>query len=138
MGDSLICWGNIWPQDNLVLEIFLGLQLIQRLFPKRTQSNYRILVFFPFNLLIFIPCVVNGQWKGTKKYQDVLDPMNGEKFMTMPDTDLQELDEFAESLKKCPKSGLHNPLKNPERYLLYGEVCRKASELMNKVETDYS
>lgn len=124
MGDSLICWGNIWPQDNLVLEIFLGLQLIQRIFPKRTQSK--------------LQNFVNGQWKGTKKYQDVLDPMNGEKFMTMPDTDLQELDEFAESLKKCPKSGLHNPLKNPERYLLYGEVCRKASELMNKVETDYS
>ncbi len=41
---------------------------------------------------------------------------------------------FIESLEKCPKSGLHNPFKNPERYLLYGSVMRKAAELLHKPE----
>ena len=41
---------------------------------------------------------------------------------------------FIEQLQKCPKSGLHNPFKNKHRYLLYGEVCRKAVEAMQDKE----
>ena len=58
--------------------------------------------------------------------------MNGEKFLQMPNTNEEELKEFAESLKKIPKTGLHNPLKNVQRYVMYGEVCRKASELLTQ------
>ena len=34
-------------------------------------------------------------------------------------------------MKAVPKSGLHNPLKRPDRYLLYGKVSRKAAEVMH-------
>jgi 1-pyrroline-5-carboxylate dehydrogenase len=34
----------------------------------------------------------------------------------------------------CSKSGLHNPLKNTERYLLYGEIMRKVSEALHDEE----
>ena len=35
----------------------------------------------------------------------------------VPATDGTEAEAFAESLAECPKAGLHNPLKNPERFL---------------------
>ena len=68
---------------------------------------------------------VNGEWVGTQKYEDVVDPLNGEKFIQMPDTQISELGPFIESMSKCPKSGLHNPYKHPERYVMYGEVSAK-------------
>jgi 1-pyrroline-5-carboxylate dehydrogenase len=50
--------------------------------------------------------------------------------LTQPDTTIEEIDPFIESLRECPKSGLHNPFKNKERYLMLGEVCRKVVESM--------
>jgi 1-pyrroline-5-carboxylate dehydrogenase len=41
--------------------------------------------------------------------------MNGEAFVSYPDTQVSEIDHFVTSLNACPKSGLHNPFKNPER-----------------------
>ncbi len=29
---------------------------------------------------------------------------------------------------------MHNPIKNVERYIMYGEVCRKAAEVMAEEE----
>lgn len=61
--------------------------------------------------------------------------MNGEDFIKIPDaTNPEELDPFIASSKLCPKSGLHNPLKNPERYNLYGDICFKIAEEMRKPE----
>lgn len=60
--------------------------------------------------------------------------MNGEKFIEMPNTDQEELKEFADSLRKVPKTGLHNPIKNVERYVMYGQICRRACELLYKKE----
>jgi 1-pyrroline-5-carboxylate dehydrogenase len=37
-----------------------------------------------------------------------------------------------QSLKSVPKSGLHNPMKNPERYLMLGDVSFRAAEEMRK------
>ena len=34
-----------------------------------------------------------------------------------------------------PKSGLHNPLKNPERYQTYGSVIKRAAHELGKPET---
>eukprot|EP00831_Metopus_contortus_P002779 TRINITY_DN1102_c0_g1_i5.p1 TRINITY_DN1102_c0_g1~~TRINITY_DN1102_c0_g1_i5.p1 ORF type:complete len:570 (+),score=81.22 TRINITY_DN1102_c0_g1_i5:2-1711(+) len=76
--------------------------------------------------------LVDGKWKETKSYKWVIDPMNGEKFIEMPNTNDEELKDFAESLRKIPKTGLHNPLKNVGRYVMYGEICRKAAELLNQ------
>jgi 1-pyrroline-5-carboxylate dehydrogenase len=45
--------------------------------------------------------------------------MNGEAFFSYPDTQVSEIDHFVSSLTACPKSGLHNPFKNPERYAVH-------------------
>lgn len=47
---------------------------------------------------------------------------------TVPDTQGYELGPFVASLKSVPKSGMHNPLKNVERYLKFGEISRKVSK----------
>ena len=75
----------------------------------------------------------NGEWMGTEKWTDLIDPMNGKIMGKVPDTDKDtETKCFVDSLKSCPKSGVHNPLKNPERYLLYGDVCKKAANLLDQ------
>jgi 1-pyrroline-5-carboxylate dehydrogenase len=63
---------------------------------------------------------VNGEWSKSASSAVFPDPMNGKDFMTVPNTSLNEISPFVQSLNTCPKSGLHNPFKNPERYLLYG------------------
>jgi 1-pyrroline-5-carboxylate dehydrogenase len=52
----------------------------------------------------------------------------------MPRTSVAELDRFVASLKRVPKSGLHNPFKNPERYVQWGEVSAKAAERLAQPE----
>ncbi len=70
--------------------------------------------------------LVDGAWKGGKDYRDdVVDPMNGEAFLRVPNT--KDYGPFTEGLKSCPKSGLHNPRKNPDRYIYLGQVCAKAA-----------
>lgn len=49
---------------------------------------------------------------------------------------ISEAGPFVSSLARVPKSGLHNPLKRPERYQLYGEVTAKAAEEMRKPEVE--
>ena len=59
--------------------------------------------------------LLNGEWLDTPKYFDnIPDPLTGEYFIDIPDT--EDLSDFIQNLEKCPKSGLHNPLKNNERY----------------------
>ncbi|CDJ43534.1 aldehyde dehydrogenase, putative, partial [Eimeria tenella] len=45
---------------------------------------------------------------------------------------VEELSPFVQSLAKCPKHGLHNPLKNPSRYLLYGRICAAAAAALQQ------
>lgn len=54
--------------------------------------------------------------------------MNGEKFLRIPATAGEELEEFVQNARNIPKSGLHNPYKNPDRYQLYGDINFKISE----------
>lgn len=61
---------------------------------------------------------VNGEWGLPAKSKTIPDPLNGEPFIKLPDTQLDEIDPFVQSLRAVPKSGLHNPLKNPERCAL--------------------
>jgi len=71
--------------------------------------------------------LVDGKWSRTEKYTEIVDPLNGEKFLNVPDTKEKELELFVRSAKLCPKSGLHNPFKNVQRYLLYGDVSARAA-----------
>ena len=78
---------------------------------------------------------LKGEWiQGTRFREDIPDPLNGEPFLKVPDT--TEYSEFINSLDSCPKSGLHNPLKNVERYLMLGEVCAKSAELLREDEIE--
>jgi 1-pyrroline-5-carboxylate dehydrogenase len=58
---------------------------------------------------------VGGHWSDAAKHLTIPDPLNGESFLRVPDTQGAELRPFVESLLAVPKSGLHNPYKNPER-----------------------
>lgn len=76
--------------------------------------------------------LVGGVWSGVEEYQDLIDPMTGDVMGKIPLTSKEESKPFIDSLNSVPKHGLHNPFKAPERYLMYGDVSRRAAEVMNE------
>ncbi len=67
-----------------------------------------------------------GRWRDAESVRDdIVDPMNGELFLEVPDTG--DIAPFVTSLRSCPKSGLHNPFSNPDRYVMLGSVCARAA-----------
>lgn len=73
--------------------------------------------------------LVNGQWvRDAPVRDDIVDPLNGERFVEVPDT--VDFAPFIESLARCPRHGLHNPLKDNHRYVHLGRVCAKAAALL--------
>ncbi len=77
---------------------------------------------------------VGGEWVGTAEYQTLPDPMKGDDFMQVPLTSVEELKPFVDSLQSVPKTGLHNPWKNPERYVELGHVSNKAGQCLRDPE----
>jgi 1-pyrroline-5-carboxylate dehydrogenase len=77
---------------------------------------------------------INGEWKGTSKYEEFPDPLKGGRFIEAPLTEKSEMQDIISLMNACPKHGLHNPLKNVDRYLLYGQVCRKVAEALHNEE----
>jgi 1-pyrroline-5-carboxylate dehydrogenase len=73
--------------------------------------------------------LVDGQWQSAAKTLSIPHPLDRDKhdIFTIPETTADEIQPFVESMRKVPKSGLHNPLKRPERYVEYGEISRKVS-----------
>ena len=49
--------------------------------------------------------------------------------LRVADTKSEELPPFLSSMGRCPKSGLHNPIKAPERYVMYGDVSFRCAGL---------
>ncbi|MGD2064848.1 MAG: aldehyde dehydrogenase family protein [Dehalococcoidia bacterium] len=84
----------------------------------------------PAHLLNF----VEGRWIEAKEYREVVDPISGEPFIEMPDTNEKELATFIKSLAECPKHGLHNPIMNVERYLMYGEISERLAAFLRSDE----
>ncbi len=79
--------------------------------------------------------LLSGEWLDTTKYFDnIPDPVSGEYFLDIPDT--EDLSGFIQNLDICPKSGLHNPIKNVERYVMLGNVCAKAAALLSNKEVE--
>lgn len=73
--------------------------------------------------------LVGGAWVSVSDVnKNIVDPMNGEPFLDIPDT--RDVAPFIAGLKSCPKTGLHNPLKNTERYVMLGRVCARAAALL--------
>eukprot|EP01018_Ginkgo_biloba_P014859 Gb_20362 [translate_table: standard] len=81
--------------------------------------------------------LVQGEWKEASSSIELVDPLNGQKFIAVPDTSATEIKPFVQSLQSCPKSGLHNPLKNPERYVLYGDVSARAATALGQPEVSH-
>jgi hypothetical protein len=61
---------------------------------------------------------VGGKWVQPKASKAIPCPMTGEDFMKIPNTQPEEAQPFINALKAVPKSGMHNPFKNPERCAL--------------------
>ena len=55
--------------------------------------------------------LVSGGWTLPKASTAMPDPLNGEPFLKIPDTQEGDLQPFVDSLRGVPKSGLHNPFK---------------------------
>ncbi|KAA3456961.1 delta-1-pyrroline-5-carboxylate dehydrogenase 12A1, mitochondrial-like [Gossypium australe] len=74
--------------------------------------------------------LVQGKWTRSAAWNTLVDPLNGEPFIKVAEVDGNGIQPFVESLSKCPKHGLHNPFKSPERYLLYGDISAKAAHML--------
>lgn len=77
---------------------------------------------------------VQGKWIKSANWNWIVDPLNGEKFIKVAEVQGSEIKPFVESLSKCPKHGLHNPLRAPERYLMYGDISTKAAHMLGQPE----
>ncbi|MFA5831278.1 MAG: aldehyde dehydrogenase family protein [Candidatus Paceibacterota bacterium] len=75
--------------------------------------------------------IIDGKYADTRKKTTIINPLDGTPMYTQPDTQVGEIQPFLDSLKKCPKSGLHNPLKNIERYVMLGRVCFLAAAALS-------
>lgn len=74
---------------------------------------------------------MGGEWVGTKEHVEIPDPLTGQTFIKVPKTSAaSEVDPFVESMQRVPSSGVHNPLKNVERYNLYGAVSARAAAML--------
>ncbi|KAF5180948.1 1-pyrroline-5-carboxylate dehydrogenase protein, partial [Thalictrum thalictroides] len=78
--------------------------------------------------------LVQGTWKGSSNLNTIVDPLNGEPFIKVAEVGETGVQPFVESLSKCSKSGLHNPFRSPERYLLYGDISTKAAHMLSQPE----
>ena len=99
-----------------------------------TESLNAFATVDPFNGMTesspgLVQNLVGGKWQSDARFRDdIVDPMNGESFLAVPDT--TDVDAYLDGLASCPKSGLHNPLKNTGRYVHLGRVCARAAALM--------
>jgi hypothetical protein len=82
---------------------------------------------------------VNGEWVLPASSEVIVDPLNGSPFLRLPDTKESELQPFVDSLRTCPKSGLHNPIKvtligmplpiSNQRYTVQSRLYRSESHV---------
>lgn len=75
--------------------------------------------------------IVKGKWTKSSTWNTIVDPLNGEPFIKVAEIDETGIQPFVDSLSKCPKHGLHNPFKAPERYLMYGDISAKAAHMLS-------
>ena len=78
---------------------------------------------------------MRGEWQPTAAADTVPDPLSGEAFLRVPRLSEAQLHDYAASLRACPRAGLHNPFFNPQRYVLYGDVCSRAAAALRDDDT---
>jgi 1-pyrroline-5-carboxylate dehydrogenase len=69
--------------------------------------------------------ILDGKVLPAAKTAPILDPLNGGNFIYSPLPEKAELDAFIASQKKIPAYGLHNPIRNVNRYMQFGEIFLK-------------
>ena len=82
--------------------------------------------------------LVSGEWvppaHDGERMALIPDPLNANvaDMIVVPDPvpSSPTLSRFVSNLRGVPKSGVHNPFKNPERYLMYGRVCLLVAEAL--------
>jgi len=81
--------------------------------------------------------LVGGDWDDGKNHRnDIPDPLTGQPFLRVPET--RDHARFIDGIRGCPKSGLHNPRKNPQRYITLGRACATAAGLLAEKDiTDF-
>ncbi|KAF1875742.1 hypothetical protein Lal_00006372 [Lupinus albus] len=82
-------------------------------------------------LNVLSPLSVQGKWIGSSNLNTIVDPLNGDSFIKVAEVDETGIQPFVESLSSCPKHGVHNPFKSPERYLMYGDISAKAAHMLS-------
>ncbi|XP_020226984.1 probable aldehyde dehydrogenase isoform X2 [Cajanus cajan] len=75
--------------------------------------------------------LVQGKWVGSSNLNTVVDPLNGDSFIKVAEVAETDIQPFVKSLSSCPKHGVHNPFKAPERYLMFGEISAKAAHMLS-------
>jgi len=78
----------------------------------------------------------NGVWHDAAATKDIIDPLTGEVFCKVPDTKPDELGPFEEAAKRATKSGMHNPIKDPQLYKFWGDICTDVARKMAEPETE--
>ena len=79
--------------------------------------------------------LLDGRWQEGGRFRaDIPDPLQGGEFLRVPDT--VDTAPFVTRLRGCPKTGLHNPHKNPQRYVDLGAVCARAAALLAEQEIE--
>jgi 1-pyrroline-5-carboxylate dehydrogenase len=79
---------------------------------------------------------LDGDWSDTRAHTVIVDPLNGDDLVRMPKTSKEELVPFIKRMHSIPKTGLHNPLKNVDRYLKYGDLSFKLAAALGRPETE--
>lgn len=80
---------------------------------------------------------IDGEWRDFKKSDKdaiIPDPLIGEHMFSVSPIDDKSREDLIHSWAKCNKSGLHNPMKHPQRYREWGEVIFKAAEKFHDPE----
>jgi len=78
---------------------------------------------------------VNGAWTLPAACATIPDPLTGAPMAHVPATTAEEVAPFSSALVAVPKSGLHNPLKRPDRYVHYGSVTARAAAALAQPDT---
>ena len=70
------------------------------------------------------PCKIcnleGGEWRDTKEYFTIPDPMNGEPFILVPNTSIGRAGTISSQCRGVSRD--YNPSKNPERFIMYGDA----------------
>ena len=116
-------------------------------FCQKRQMSSRLNSIFGDDLVNFVheskPYVVrnfiDGKWSSDElecHNSHLLNPLTGQKSFSVSHLNIYKIEEIKESLKKCPKSGLFNPLKKPFMYRKWGEILFKTASKLHEPEVE--